>query len=97
MQSNDLAKNPIWRIINDREFPGKCKMRDPVLLAELQTLTTLPIEALGQHAREAFARTTDQRVGKFIRALSDAMTEEAVGDVVQVLFSHCKIPQKQHV
>ena len=92
-KSGKLDSNPVWQIMNDPDFCKKCRVRDMVLLASLQKLGALSPEELGDIAREAFKRTSDQRVGKFIKALAEAMTEEAVGDIVKTIFSHCELPE----
>lgn len=90
-----FRKNPVWQVINDPAFAQKCENRDPGLLAKLKDLSAYRPERLGELAQEAFANTTDQRSGKFIRSLSRAMTELAVGEIVHTIFSHCEISSVQ--
>ncbi len=88
----DFKSNPIWQIINDPDFVKKCGTRDQAMLGKLKQLSTYEPEKLGALSREAFAHSTDQRTGKFMKTLSGAMTELAVGDIVRTIFSHCEVP-----
>ena len=91
MKQATLPNNAIWLIINDPKFLEKCKVHDPCLIAKLNSLSKLEPAELGKLAHEAYERSTDQRVGKFNRVLSAEMTELAVGESLQVLFSHCTL------
>jgi hypothetical protein len=84
--------NPVWKIINDPSFVKKCRERDRELVAQLQSLRLLSRETLGKHMRNAFRVTSDQRSGKFVRALSDAMTELANGDMCFAILEQCELP-----
>jgi|SRR6185436_10697636 len=93
-ESGDFRDNPLWKIFNDPKFTEKCRQRDPALLDQLRLLSAMDKEALGVRGHQALANTTDQRVGKFFRALGAAMAEPAIGDVLHVALLHCRMPEQ---
>ena len=84
-------QNPIWQLINHPTFAEKCFSQDPEQTARLHALTRIPRAELGRYLRDALYLTSDQRAGKVVRALSDAMTNKANGDIALAIFGQCQL------